>query len=98
MTNNGQQKETASDKLWLFTKVILFLAITMFALVAAVVFAVWAGAMAYMTTENRGIGLVVGLSAYVAGCAGRDWLHMKIVPWLFSPGDVLSMDKTIRGK
>jgi hypothetical protein len=97
-TNLPERKPPeASDKAWLFTKTILFLLISGLALLCGVVSAVWAGALAAMTTGSKLFGFMVCLATYASSMAGREWLHFKLVPRLFSTKDQNEMGKVIDG-
>jgi len=89
------QKYTGSDALWLFSKVILFLLVHFGAIMVSVAMAVWAGAMAFITTDVKLFGLMIGLGTYMAGMAGRSWLNDLMVTHFFSAYDVSEMANTI---
>jgi len=89
------QKYTGSDALWLFSKVILFLLVHLATILMSVAMAVWAGAMAFITTDVKLFGLMIGLGTYMAGMAGRSWLNDLMVERFFSIHDVKEMGAVI---
>lgn len=89
---------SAWDRTWLITKVIVFLGIHLLSIISGVCLAVWSGTQAADTTGSRTIGLLVGISAYMAAMAGRDWVNFTMSNVLFSGMDLLNMKAMIEGK
>ena len=78
---------------WLFTKVLVFLALVGASIVGSAGFAVWVCLMVTISTKNSLMGIFLGLIGYTIGLAGRDALEYRLVRWFFSKDDAEEINR-----
>lgn len=76
------------DVIWLSSKVILAGILSIISIISVAGSSTFLLGLAYMTLDSRLIAVAVGISSFISGMAGVDWLRARLVLLFFSSDEV----------